>query len=693
MDNQCIFRGCKRQSEDYFYSPSDPLLLQKWQKAANTKQKNFCVCIDHFRKCDIIVERNLEEFAIPIQNAMKQDIRVDRYCCGSCLKDLGNQVTSPTKEIMKNFYDITEYHLVTEVLCFQCAQFLKIFSRFKNEIKQHHKELRLQSNPEDYVPGREMKIKRIEMSLPNKNVLRVCRHCPYKTYDKDAYFLHLCTVHEETTPGMSIKISSTTTNDLGPVECFHCRKKFANDASLQIHQTLNHPKQRVKKPSPTPVPTSEKTTSFVIKSPRSLSGGSNLEQRRLQLIAKLENTAKRRPPIPEPIPTISIPTPAVTTRTSSQTIKKQNYNFEIFELGDELINLKQETEVKEEEPDDISAVEIRNIEDILRQENKNKRKQNIAKKQDETEIVFKEEPEDEEEEEELVVAEIVEEQSDEASENENESLNYIPPPKKSLATTSNFNKQVQCLDCKEFMSFEELADHRDAMHTQKDNQFYDDIRYSDLPPPKKKYKTKQVKSTAQVTCTICSKVMQEWKLEKHKELFHSDKAMQFLCHICCKSFPQITMFKYHMVSHDPDLQYRCDLCGAGFITKSKMLRHIKRVHMNIYQPRGVCSICNQKIYKSHRVKTHMEKYHPNGLDEGFRVNPETNYFDCHRCGASYADLYTFKRHDCGKGRFQLRCPDCGKPVKNEEFLQRHQETKCPILNKHSVLNKKLNVTI
>lgn len=65
-------------------------------------------------------------------------------------------------------------------------------------------------------------------------------------------------------------------------------------------------------------------------------------------------------------------------------------------------------------------------------------------------------------------------------------------------------------------------------------------------------------------------------------------------------------------------------------------------------------------------------YHKKGYDCGARVNSETNYFDCFKCGASFIDLYTYRRHDCEKGRFQIRCNDCHKPVKNLENLQTHK---------------------
>lgn len=120
-----------------------------------------------------------------------------------------------------------------------------------------------------------------------------------------------------------------------------------------------------------------------------------------------------------------------------------------------------------------------------------------------------------------------------------------------------------------------------------------------------------------------------------------------------------------------------------FNKKENLRKHIRGKHLNIYVPRAQCPICNQKLYKHNQLNIHMGKYHPDGKDEGHRVNSETNYFDCDRCAASFWDLFTFKRHTCEKGRYQLRCPECLIPVKSQSQLQKHM-TKCRKLNPHSI---------
>jgi hypothetical protein len=746
MENKCAFKNCQTTCEDFFYSPSDPTLLKKWQKVVDTRQTDFCVCINHFRKHDIVLEKSLEENAIPVAGMIKSDVKLSRNCCGSCMKEMKDQTAVATKELAKNFHEITEYRLVTDILCIQCAHFLKTLTRFKKDIAEHHRRIRNEDGDEDIVVVAPKKINLpiIQRSnfqeQPEKTkILRMCRHCTYRSYDKEVFLEHIRTFHGEASNTSGI-ISVIVPSD--EVECFYCNIKFVSDSDLRIHQSNVHSKKESSKNTPKPA-----TKSIVVSSPRSLaSSTSTLDHSRLKLLAKLESTIKGRvcPPEQESVPKIhrpmmmkSLKQPSSTVATSKQRVQE----FEIFDL-EEICIKDEETVVKKEILEEISAIEIKNIEDIL--SNKNRRKQNIARELiDDAGVIFKEEVAEEEVEAEILPIVPNLSDSDKSSgESEDEtqnSLNYIPPKKKPFIpskaplndkeffgptlyssdanvvsatiakktyhkaeqpvpnpparTSETGSELVQCLDCKVFMTFEKLWPHRFEMHSDTMASSYDDITKSKLPPlcypmMMKKKKAKPVRSLKRVACSKCNRMMQEWKLESHMEMFHSDKPMPFLCHICTRTFPQITQLRYHMVSHDPDSQFRCDLCGYGFTTKTKMSRHIHRLHLNIYKVKDVCKICNQKIYKAGRIIKHMRQYHPNGLDEGYRVNSETNYFDCEKCGASYADLFTMKRHDCNKGQFQLRCPDCNKPCKNDECLQKHQKTKCVKLNPHSVLNSK-----
>lgn len=139
-----------------------------------------------------------------------------------------------------------------------------------------------------------------------------------------------------------------------------------------------------------------------------------------------------------------------------------------------------------------------------------------------------------------------------------------------------------------------------------------------------------------------------------------------------------------MKQHDPETMYKCDMCNRGCVTKGQLTKHIRRTHLKIPTIRAVCTICNKKLYRRTKEKNglefHMKKYHPDGKDDGYRVNEETNFYDCEKCGASYWDLYTFIRHSCDKGKSQIRCLDCMIPCSSLEALAKHKVTKCKKIN-------------
>ena len=138
------------------------------------------------------------------------------------------------------------------------------------------------------------------------------------------------------------------------------------------------------------------------------------------------------------------------------------------------------------------------------------------------------------------------------------------------------------------------------------------------------------------------------------------------------------------MKHEPESMYQCDMCNKGWVTKGLLAKHIRRTHLKIPSIRDQCTICKKKLYRSMKhanvLEIHMKKYHPDGKDDGHRVNEETNYYDCEKCGASYWDLYTYTRHSCDKGRHQVRCLDCMMPCASLESLAKHKVTRCKKIN-------------
>ena len=249
----------------------------------------------------------------------------------------------------------------------------------------------------------------------------------------------------------------------------------------------------------------------------------------------------------------------------------------------------------------------------------------------------------------------------------------------------NLKYVFRCFTCDEYYDdVTKLLKHREDVHPPSETlKSYQPFDMTKVPADPRKYERKKPENkNEKVACDICSFIVQGSNLERHKRRVHAEK--QYLCHVCSKAFGCPSAFKYHVMKHDPETMFQCDMCNKGWVTKGLLAKHIKRTHLKIPSVRDVCTICKKKLYRNMKhtnvLEIHMKKYHPDGKDDGHRVNEETNYYDCEKCGASYWDLYTFIRHSCDKGRHQVRCLDCMMPCGSLESLAKHKVTRCKKIN-------------
>lgn len=103
-----------------------------------------------------------------------------------------------------------------------------------------------------------------------------------------------------------------------------------------------------------------------------------------------------------------------------------------------------------------------------------------------------------------------------------------------------------------------------------------------------------------------------------------------------------------------------------------------------------CSICLKNLLSQFKLKCHKERFHPNGLDNGMRVNPETNCYHCTICPSKFIAMHKYEKHlklnDCknyeglttivdlklaknAKGSF--KCQECGSVLNTIKGLKKH----------------------
>lgn len=89
-----------------------------------------------------------------------------------------------------------------------------------------------------------------------------------------------------------------------------------------------------------------------------------------------------------------------------------------------------------------------------------------------------------------------------------------------------------------------------------------------------------------------------------------------------------------------------------------------------------CEICLKNVLSRFKLKCHVDRFHPNGLDNGMRADPVTNCYHCKICPLKFVAMHKYEKHlllnDCqkfeglamGEARTALKgefkCQECGR---------------------------------
>ncbi|XP_053623462.1 zinc finger protein 62-like [Plodia interpunctella] len=105
-------------------------------------------------------------------------------------------------------------------------------------------------------------------------------------------------------------------------------------------------------------------------------------------------------------------------------------------------------------------------------------------------------------------------------------------------------------------------------------------------------------------CTICgAKYKNQWCLARHRAKVHNAK--DYGCTKCPEKFPSAYHRQKHLIKAH-DIGHKCSYCGRMFTRNSFMKDHIRRTHLR--EKNVPCSVCNERFFDNYLLRMHMVKH-------------------------------------------------------------------------------------
>lgn len=175
------------------------------------------------------------------------------------------------------------------------------------------------------------------------------------------------------------------------------------------------------------------------------------------------------------------------------------------------------------------------------------------------------------------------------------------------------------------------------------------------------------------TCEICQKTLKSNSIYGHMKLVHRKERDQ-ICQICGKALKTSYDLKVHLRSHSGERPEICETCGKTFVSYAQLYKHRKIRHMT--RENFQCSVCLKNLLSRSKLKCHAERFHPDGHDNGIRVDSGTNCYHCKICSLKFIAMHKYEKHlnlnDCKKyegvavvddekqTKGEFKCQECGR---------------------------------
>lgn len=194
-----------------------------------------------------------------------------------------------------------------------------------------------------------------------------------------------------------------------------------------------------------------------------------------------------------------------------------------------------------------------------------------------------------------------------------------------------------------------------------------DLRYDTISSL---FEHQKAKHNMEPFVTCCS-----LKLSKFPRLiWHFVKHQQpeaFKCNICNYTVSRPKFLEYHLQTHSNSKPFSCDHCDKTFIWKGALKSHLIHNHLQSTEKKTyLCVICYRQYATPGSLASHKKSTHYPSAEKTRNL--------CEICSKSFATFTSYKEHMISHSedyeKLQLKCPQCGKWLKNQRCLKSHLRT-------------------
>ena len=171
----------------------------------------------------------------------------------------------------------------------------------------------------------------------------------------------------------------------------------------------------------------------------------------------------------------------------------------------------------------------------------------------------------------------------------------------------------------------------------------------------------------QLACYVCKKSNFETRslLIGHVNENHPEEASAYAqgdealtCHVCLKSFSDVSALNKHKRYHMVAKKYKCHACNVGFKQKSHLANHLIS---HTKDKRFVCKLCSTLFGRISDLRSHVKTAHDN----------EGKTFACSHCSKKFTTVKILNKH-VSKHLYRFRCSRCQKCFASNYHLKRHE---------------------